>query len=752
MAGLWGYAWKAAKCGCSAPRRIPALVGCNRGGETVLHGVVPRLSPRSVAVLAVLAGVFLGSTGLSVRADPVGSPGFELSGKLFFGEIETRFTEVGNDPREGQAPNPDYPDDGFQSVLQVLNQSGRLPGVDGLSFGDGWALPVHVFANGDALFLGPGAVVLEGSVNGSHRVGGVRLRYARLQLSTQGLAALDAAALFPAGSGFAADGTTRVLEGQLPLGVIPLNETLRPKAEELGLAAADVGLASLWFHHEQLPVRLETDRIAWKVSDGAFEILDGRWEFVRGAEMAFLEARAAVLSQNQILRWSNDHGFRDARGLGGNPVRLTVDAQGRGHLDATVEMRGTTDWIAHFPAGVRIPMRDAVMVVSDGNIHTTASRMDLVPNEAIPMAYRQGCPDGGCAGDAIALVDLSSPDGAMTWTPDGGFQGEVDVRGPGPGPFSLAWGALGGDRFAHSVDGWAAGRLGVSGFVLKGEVVAGLRQRGDGPGALLLSGARPPKVEAAPVMERPQDPEYADGQGDYAGLNLRLGSDGEGQAVSHLAGQRVPAVGTYAVRAGTKYYLRPAGVSGRHQAVTESFPRDLRLYGFRTSLDGLRLNYLDNAVLESATDGGLAVPYPSDFIQEFGSLRLRCNGQLLDAEVRGESRHTLAYWLAPFRANTLEFRGALNAPCDTTEGVLLVGASVMLPLVRDPALGILGFRSDGRLVSALDAISGVDSRLALPARVKLTGSEGRDYTLMPVTKAPGSTPGLAREVNRPTDL
>ena len=50
---------------------------------------------------------------------------------------------------------------------------------------------------------------------------------------------------------------------------------------------------------------------------------------------------------------------------------------------------------------------DAVMVVSDGNINTTASRMDLVPNEAIPMAYRQGCPDGGCAGDALALVDLS---------------------------------------------------------------------------------------------------------------------------------------------------------------------------------------------------------------------------------------------------------------------------------------------------------------------------------------------------------
>ena len=300
----------------------------------------------------------------------------------------------------------------------------------------------------------------------------------------------------------------------------------------------------------------------------------------------------------------------------------------------------------------------------------------------------------------------------------------------------LEWGALGGGRFAHSVGGVTRGRLHVPGFRLRGEEAPSSIREGEKPMALLYAGVRSADGEGEARMERLGTASYADGLGDYAGLNVRVGVGPGLGAVSHVAGQRVPTAGAYALRdTFTKYYVRGCGVSGRHQAATETFPRDLILYGFRTTLDGLRLSFLDNAVERSATDGGIEVPFPSGFVQGFSDLKLRCNGQLWEANVRGETRHLLEYWLAPIRALTLEFRGASNAVCDTTEGVLLLGSAVTLPGVRQPATGVLGFRPDGRLVSAVDGVTGVDSRLVLPASLSVAGPEDRAYALMPVTKA-----------------
>ena len=236
-------------------------------------------------------------------------------------------------------------------------------------------------------------------------------------------------------------------------------------------------------------------------------------------------------------------------------------------------------------------------------------------------------------------------------------------------------------------------------------------------------------------MERPGTPGYLAGLANYAGLNLRLATDGDAIAHSVIAGTRVPASGDYPLTANSKYYVRSGGVSGRHQAVAGQFPHDLVLYGFKTSLNGFRLSYLDNQVQRSATDGGIYVPYPSDFTQSFDELRLTCSGQLRDAILQGDSSHTLSYWLAPFRASTMEFRGAANAPCDTTAGVLLLGVAATLPLVPQPAHGTLGFNPDGTLVSLADGIPGVDSRLTLPSGIDMASSAGGRFKVAPVTKA-----------------
>ena len=353
-----------------------------------------------------------------------------LTGKLFFGGIETRFAEVGNDPRAGAMPNPDFPGDGYRSQLVVVNRSGRLPGVDAMSYGDGAPLVVQVLANGDAVYLGPAPVTLVGSVNGSHRVGGVRLRYARLELSEAGLRAFDAVAAFPPGSGMAVDGKTRTYEGSLPLGGVSLDGDLRPTAGELGLSAADAGLPALWFHHETLPLRVATGRIVWKVAESIFEIADGRWEFVRAGELEFLEARPAWIPPD-AKRESNDHVLRDARGLGGEPLRLRVDERGLGRLNATVEVSGSLAVVTHFPAGVVVPIRRGVLVMRDGKVDPGASELSVIPNEPMALRYRQGCPDRGCADEAESELTLVSESGAMRWTEDGGVSGDVAVVGTG---------------------------------------------------------------------------------------------------------------------------------------------------------------------------------------------------------------------------------------------------------------------------------------------------------------------------------
>lgn len=658
-----------------------------------------------------------------------------LSGKLYFGAFETRFTRITNDPRAGAIPNPDFPNDGLMSTLAVANQSGFIPARTNLTYGDGTPLPVHIFDNGDALFLGNGKIILTGSINGRHAISNARFGYARLELSNDGLNAFDAYAGFPAGAGFAIDGTTRTLLSRMPLGRVKLTASLLPEAGEFALRASDLGLSRLWFHHERLPLRLATDRIAWKVSEGAFEMDAGSWAFLREPELAFLEgpSPASVLDPETVRRAANDHFFRFARDTEGTVLRLRVDPDGRGGLDATVAMGGG-DFETHYPIGVTVPVQQGRFEITNNAVDLASSLIAVDPTRVGSVTYNQGCPDPGCASSATGTVDFTVPAGLLNVTPDGGLVGVVEVRDLAVAPMSLDWGALGGDRYAQSVQEFSAGELHVAGFTLRNDETSAHLAEADQPGALLNTGYGA-EGAAEPPLERPFTEGYAAGLANYPGFNFRLAQDGGATAVSYIAGQRVPSAGTYPVKANSKYYFRRAGVSGRHQAVTGQFPRDLLLYGFKTSLDGFRLSYLDNIVQRSATDGGIEVPFPSDFVQEFAELRLRCNGQLLDALIKGESRHRLAYWLAPFRALTLEFRGALEAPCDTTEGKLLLGSSVTLPLLNRPALGVLGFSPDGNLVSASDNISGVDSRLSLPATLEIAGTEGKPYRFASATKA-----------------
>ena len=99
----------------------------------------------------------------------------------------------------------------------------------------------------------------------------------------------------------------------------------------------------------------------------------------------------------------------------------------------------------------------------------------------------------------------------------------------------------------------------------------------DQPAAALLTGYGSP--EQPDRMERPMTTPYAEGFADYAGLNFRATDQ---QARSILAGKETP---LYALKTRSKYYVRPAGVSGIHDAVS-LLPPVLKMFGFDVTLDG----------------------------------------------------------------------------------------------------------------------------------------------------------------------
>jgi hypothetical protein len=168
----------------------------------------------------------------------------------------------------------------------------------------------------------------------------------------------------------------------------------------------------------------------------------------------------------------------------------------------------------------------------------------------------------------------------------------------------LRWGARIDGTFAEVTGNFTVASAHLPGNVLRASLATTIDD--NRAGELLLSGQGQPGDPN--YVERPGDPSYGIGAADYAGLNFRVGSDGA-QTATSLIGDA--SVGPYALRGSTKYYTRPAGVSGIHEAVTASFAalaNALTVRGFSLSLNNFQLSFLDNHVHASLISGTVNVP------------------------------------------------------------------------------------------------------------------------------------------------
>ena len=402
----------------------------------------------------------------------------------------------------------------------------------------------------------------------------------------------------------------------------------------------------------------------------------------------------------------------------------------------------------HFPrATVSVGAAGGAIRVQDDLIVSSQSYLDGAQMSVAYLAGDPSAPPGACGGAAGAELTLDvEPDNAqqrLGITPTGGLHAVCKPVGGAGMP--LRWGFIGGTQYAFSTDPFTSAGFYAPGTfypqarldLAEGED-AELAHKGT-PGQMHLTGFVAGQWRFAD-MEASGTAAYRTNtlRADYAGVNLRVENEAEGfQGQSIISGQ---AAAPYPLKEHCRYYARRSGVTGIHDAL--GGPTGAVLYGFPSYFDSYGFAFRDSRVVESVTDGGLAVPYPSEFALPMEKIRFSASGNPLDARLpEALSSVTLAYWNCEMIPLALAFSS--TDPCDPSNGLLRVQAGVNMPNLGDTLYGEMGFLSNGEIATATAGVAGLTSRLKAPNHVTFRGprkpsAPGSDvrfewYTLTPVT-------------------
>jgi hypothetical protein len=662
-----------------------------------------------------------------------------FNGNLYFGPIQTTFSSLASDP-----PLVSVATDFVRSQLTVNNQSGQVTGKSQFTYGDGTALSVLLRSNGNAELTSgnvnltlnpPGAIDLDTNVN-------VRFIRGPITLSPSGGMA-DVSFFLPTGLGYTTDLTSKYLFGTGAFPSVPLNQNLAPAQDQ-------TFTANVWICEETKPVWIEVSAVTWVVGQGTFLMTPtGQVRYVRQDEYQALEA-APIPTEEKVKR-SNDSYYRYVTGAAGNlallghPIRVTTDSQGAAEMDFRLFF-GPGRLVPHMPyASFGTFSSGGQLTISNDLVDVSSSHLDGVTGLSVP--YNRDCimPDCGLpkAGPNTNTLDVG---GQLVFTLDGGLAGGGSLSVTS----SVAFGYIKSlSRFAHATAPFDSGRFLMAGTFLRGDQMPAALTGGanpssadptNGPGVILLTGFQPNDPSAA---ERPTTPGYSDpyqgGHADYSGLNFRVASSPGFKAESVLGGQ--PS-GPYDLTTRSKYYTRWGGVSGIHEAVSNSFSSLLMIYHYSVNFDNFGLSFLDSQNVDSTTQGYVDLPSPAKIHQDFEELKFNCVGDLTDAKVPASEAgkyKLLNYWNGDFVTLGIKFDRDPAAQCIGGAGFLVLGVKAHATHVSDPLYGFLGFHPNGNLVTAQDADPGkppdLDSWLKMPEHFDLAGPGNESYAVTPVTDA-----------------
>lgn len=645
-----------------------------------------------------------------------------FNGELRFGSLHTRFSSLDNIPAAAGTVAGSH----VNTTLSVVDQSGIIPGFPGVTYGDGTDLKVRLLANGDAVAeSGDLPVILPPSAG--TKVVNVRMDLlAPASLTPTGLVSHVRVHL-PTGLGYRLDTAGRLLRRSFVMAAVPLGIDLRPVTDLTYAPGSALRLAE-----DSHPLWLAASALTWRVSEGRFDLaMPGSGaKHVRADEYARLDAVQASLDNPQrSLKRANDRYYNAVTALA-SPAFVEADARCVGRLTAGLTL-GPGVFRTHFPYDARVRWNGGGTLALEGD-QVVSEGSQLTGVEPVALSYGTGCTGVDCGPDATAsVVRLFPGDGTMQFTIDGGLVagGTVDH------PHRLRWGYIASlESFAHEAFDFSQANFHMPGPALRGDqsgLSPVLR-----PAALLYTGVAATNLAR---IERPDGPgtanqnRYEEGFADYAGMNFAVGTDGARQGHSTLAG--VPS-GNYQLKGVAKYYARRGGVSGLHDAVSNTFPATLTLYGYSFDFADFGFNTLDNQMQDSHIDGMIEVPEPSGFALDFAGLRLNCLGGVENAPMPAPlAARPLAYWNGQFDALAVQFRRHPADLCNVTNAFLTVGAASGIAHVTEPLYGTLGFRPDGNLLPQSAGLPDLDSRLKLPNVIHLAGPRGETYVLNPVVDA-----------------
>ncbi len=659
----------------------------------------------------------------SVRAgNAVASPSTQLlhfSGNLQFGELNTTFTSIDNDPVRGAT----VPGSHVNSTLGVDNQSGSIPAIPGVTYGDGTDLSVRLLSNGDAVALSnSGPIVMPPGADTEVENVQVQL-IAPASLTTNGLVS-GLRVYLPTGMGFRANVAGHILQRSFKVASVPLGANLRPLSDVLFSPGGPIFVVE-----ETKPLWLRAGSILWQIDQGRFEVNvvpDGALH-VRADKYATLSAVDAILDNSERgLKRSNDRYYESVQSIA-TPVVVVADTNQTALVSFNATL-GAGEFRTHFPYDGLVPWDGGgTLQVEQDQVVAESSQLTAV--DPIFLSYGTGCIGADCGLGATSLqVRLTPENAVLHFTPDGGL-----VAGGGlfP-PVRLRWGYIAPlNQYAHEALTFNDANFHMPGHFLRGDqTILAIPYRA---AAMLYTGVAATNLA---YLERPDQPGtanqdfYERGDADYAGMNFAVASDGAQQGQSVIAGMPTDA---YQLRSDSKYYARRGGVSGIHDAVDGTFPDTLMLYGYTFNFDHFAFNQLDNRMRDSWIDGRIDIPYPSGFVQPFAGLRLNCLGGIEGAPMPEPTLdRPLVYWNGKFDSLALQFRRDPEDVCNVTNAFLALGVRTGVAHVKETLLGTLGFLPDGNLIPRAQGLEDIDSRLKLPNVIRLAGPRDEEYVLNPV--------------------
>jgi hypothetical protein len=523
--------------------------------------------------------------------------------------------------------------------------------------------------------------------------------------------------------------SNHVLDSTVVTSGLNLDQNLAPVATLVSIPATAPHVMHII--EESKPVEITAQGLLWNVTTGEFApglpvpTID-RARYVRHFEIDVMNVIPIPAAEKKL--YSNELFYQHLLPVPNSLTTWATDANGCASVNLGLDLApGSFD--CHFPHQAKVVWntQGALHIANDLVVPATSS----LPGAAIvEMSYARDCPDVDCGNLGEATVKLDPAAAAFTFTRDGGLTiagtyiaagsrrdlvlGYIDALSPPGTPV-----------FAHETTVFQNGRFLMSGHFLDGDDYTGSKDQG--PGRLLNTGFDPADAN---VAERPGTAAFLAGLADYPGMNYRVAAEPAAPtAFSVLGGVPTP---TYTLNNRSKYYARRGGVTGIHEPTANPFSGPVMIYGYQFAFTSFGLSFIDSEPHDSITAGSLDVPAPSGFTLAFNPLQFDCLGGLTTARIPGGSfTEDLDFWNADFTGIAANFQAAIGAGCDPSDAYLTLGVQAWASNIASPLAGTLGFKPDGNLITADDALlEGIDSRLGLPSVVQIDGPNDESYNFL----------------------